>query len=413
LSVTPGMRTFSASSLTEQAIFCYPFPALNEIDLKFLRMAVELAWEGLGVNSPNPLVGCVIVQNGEVTGRGVHIFGKKSHAEAKALQDAGDNARGAILYVNLEPCNHHGRTPPCSEAIIEAGISRVVYGINDPNREVRGDGALHLASNGVSVEKCNDVGLIMEMEEQNRFFFTHKRRSRPYITYKVAASMDGRIATRKGHSKWITHPQALSVAHLLRGVYDAILVGSRTAREDNPMLTYRPDKNGTIEMPEILFPHTPSKLESPLRIVLDDGLSLPASVQLFNTETAETIVITGEDASSERIGELSEMGVEVITVPRESGNLDLNAAMLALASKGIQSLLIEGGGETAGRFFDMDLLDEVNIFLSPILIGGRDAVPILGGEGVGRLLDAKQLGNMRTGFVDPDLLVVGRILRDL
>ncbi len=376
-------------------------------------MAVELAWEGLGVNSPNPLVGCVIVKDGEVIGRGVHIYEEKSHAEVKALQDAGEKSRGAILYVNLEPCNHHGRTPPCSEAIIEAGISRVVYGINDPNGEVRGDGALHLASNGVSVEKCNDVGLIMEMEEQNRFFFTHKRCSRPYITYKAAASIDGRIATRKGHSKWITHPEALSVAHLLRGVYDAILVGSSTAREDNPKLTYRPDEKGSIEMPGILFPHTPANLKSPLRVVLDAGLNLPASVQLFVTETAETIVITGEDASSERTGELSEMGVEVIAVPRESGNLDLNAAMLALASKGIQSLLIEGGGETAGRFFDMDLLDEINIFLSPILIGGREAVPLIGGEGVARLLDAKQLGNMRTQFIGPDLLVAGRIPRDL
>lgn len=376
-------------------------------------MAVELAWEGLGVNSPNPLVGCVIVKDGEVIGRGVHIFEERTHAEVNALQDAGDKARGAILYANLEPCNHHGRTPPCSEAIIEAGISRVVYGINDPNREVRGRGAIHLASSGISVEKCNDVGLIMEMEEQNRFFFTHKRLLRPYITYKAAASIDGRIATRKGHSKWITHTEALSVAHLLRGVYDAILVGSRTARDDNPMLTYRPDEKGSIEMPEILFPRTPSNLKSPLRIVLDAGLSLPASARLFVTETAETIVITGEDASSERTGELSEMGVEVIAVPRESGNLDLDAAMLALASKGIQSLLIEGGGETAGRFLDMDLLDEVNIFLSPIIIGGRDAVPMIGGEGVARLLDAKQLSNMRTQFIGPDLLVVGRIQRDL
>ena len=386
---------------------------MNDIDLKYLRLAVELAWEGLGINSPNPLVGCVIVKEDEVIGRGVHIYGEKSHAEVKALQDAEDKARGAILYVNLEPCNHHGRTPPCSEAIIEAGIKQVVYGINDPNMDIRGDGALHLASNGVGVEKCNDVGLIMEMEEQNRFFFTHKRLSRPYITYKAAASLDGRIATRKGHSKWITHPQALSVAHLLRGVYDAILVGSRTAREDNPMLTYRPNEKGSIKMPEILFPHTPSNLKSPLRVVLDAGLSLPASAQLFVTETAETVVITGEDASSEKIRELSDMGVEVLIVPGEAGNLDLNAAMHALASKGIQSLLIEGGGETAGRFFDMDLLDEINIFLAPILIGGRDAVPILGGEGVVRLLDAEKLGAMRTGFVGPDLLVVGRILRDL
>lgn len=386
---------------------------MDGTDLKYLRQAIDLAWSGLGVNSPNPLVGCVIVKDNEVVGHGVHMYEKVTHAETEALGDAGDKARGAVLYVNLEPCNHHGRTPPCTGAIIEAGIGRVVYGINDPNREVRGGGAVYLASNGISVERCNDVSLIKEMEEQNRFFFTHKRKSRPYITYKTAASLDGRIATSKRHSKWITHPEAMSVAHLLRGVYDAVLVGKSTAEEDNPRLTYRPGEKGTIEMPGIIFPYAPTELKTPLRVVLDAKLKLPKKLWVFDTKVAPTVVITAEDADTGNAGELMELDVEIIRVPYDGGKLNLEAAMKALAAKGIQSLLIEGGGETAGSFFDAGLLDELNIFFAPVIIGGRDAVPMIGGSGVVRLIDAMRISEMRNQFVGRDLLVVGKILRDI
>jgi diaminohydroxyphosphoribosylaminopyrimidine deaminase/5-amino-6-(5-phosphoribosylamino)uracil reductase len=386
---------------------------LDITDVKYLGMAVDLAWEGLGVNSPNPLVGCVIVKDDEIVGRGVHLYEKKNHAEAAALEEAGDKSKGAALYVNLEPCNHQGRTPPCTEAIIAAGIKRVVYGINDPNREVRGGGAVYLASNEISVEKCNDIGLIKKMEEQNRFFFTHKRMSRPYVTYKTAASLDGRIATSKKHSKWITHNTALAVAHLLRGVYDAILVGRSTAEEDNPRLTYRPGEKGDVDMPEIIFPYSPKNLKTPLRVVLDADLKLPVESQLFDTKDVPTVAIAAQDADEGKAGKLAERGVEVIRVPREGNSLDLGAAMGELAAKGIQSLLIEGGGETAGKFFDSGLIDELNIFYAPVIIGGRDAVPMIGGEGVARLIDSIKISDMRTQFVGQDLLVVGRIFNDI
>jgi diaminohydroxyphosphoribosylaminopyrimidine deaminase/5-amino-6-(5-phosphoribosylamino)uracil reductase len=393
-------------------IFCYPLRLLKDTDLKYLRKAVELAWAGLGRNSPNPLVGCVLVRNDLIVGRGVHIYDDVTHAEAAALQDAGDKANGSTLYVNLEPCNHHGRTPPCTEAILAAGVKRVVYGINDPNREVRGGGALWLASNGVSVEKCNDVALIKAIEEQNRFFLTHKRLSRPYITYKTAASLDGRIATSKGHSRWITHPEARSLAHLLRGVYDAILVGCRTAREDNPQLTYRPDEMGTAKMPDIIFPHTPENLKTPLRVILDAGLKLPSKLKIFDTNLAPTVVVAADDAPEEAADGLSGKGVGILRVPHDGISLDLHAAMRGLAAMGIQSLLIEGGGETAGGFLDADLIDEVYIIFAPAIIGGRDAIPMFGGEGVARLIDAKRLTDFSTRMIGPDLLVAGKIMHE-
>ncbi len=385
---------------------------MDETAVIFLRETIRLAWQGLGVNSPNPLVGCVIVKDGDVIGRGVHIYENLDHAEVAALKDAGDAARDATLYVNMEPCNHHGRTPPCTEAILAAGISRVVYGIDDPNPDVKGGGALHLASNGVFVEKCNDIALIKQAEEQNKFFLTQKRLRRPYITVKAAMSLDGCIATKRGHSKWITNEHSLAVAHLLRGIYDGILIGRRTALEDNPALTYRPEVRGAVQMPEFLFPYTSPKLSSPARIVIDPDLSLPPGLKLFDIEPEPTIVATSEASPEKSASALAAKGVEVLRVPGEGGVLDLNALMSALSGKGMLSLLVEGGGETSGRFFDARLVDEINYFIAPIIIGGRDAVPVVGGEGPERLLDVLKLSDVRTGMLGRDMLIVGRILDD-
>jgi diaminohydroxyphosphoribosylaminopyrimidine deaminase/5-amino-6-(5-phosphoribosylamino)uracil reductase len=390
-------------------IFLLSLSGLDDTDLKYLHQALDLAWEGLGRNSPNPLVGCVVVKNSRVVGSGSHIYEKITHAEVIALEEAADNACGATLYVNLEPCCHHGRTPPCTDAIIAAGIGRVVYGIDDPYEQVCGRGARTLATAGVHVERCDDADLVRQIEAQNRFYLHHKRLGRPYITYKAAASLDGRIATREGESKWISHSKALAVAHLLRGIYDAVLIGSRTALTDDPHLTYRPDEVGTAQMPEIIFPHTPVGLKSPLRFVIDTGLKLPTGLNIFDTKLAPTTVICSKDAPSSTVDALTKRGVDIIRSRETENGIDLAAVLKNLAEKGVQSLLIEGGSETAGRFFDPGLVDEVNIIFSPLIIGGRDAVPLISGLGPAKLADAKQIVDMKSQWLGEDLLVVGKI----
>jgi len=394
---------------TKRGIFCYPYPLLDAGDLKYLRYAVDLAWEGLGRNSPNPLVGCVIVKDGKVIGRGAHVYEKLAHAEAIALAEAGESARGATLYVNLEPCCHYGRTPPCTDSIIAAGVARVVYGLDDPFEKVNGVGVSTLADAGVRVEKCDDAVLISAMEDQNRFYLHHKRHGMPYVTHKAAASLDGRIATHTGESKWIAHTDALALAHLLRGVYDAVLIGANTARIDDPQLTYRPDEVGQAQLPEIIFPHTPTGLKSPLRVVIDADLNLSRTLRVFDTTLAPTVVVCSDDAYPEAADLLTAQGVEVIRVPKSQAGLDLTAALKGLAAKGIQSLLIEGGGDTAGRFYDAGLVDEVNLIYAPIIIGGRDAFPLVAGIGAGQLVNAKHIIDMRKQWVGQDLLVVGKV----
>ena len=377
--------------------------------MKYLRDAVDLAWEGLGRNSPNPLVGCVVVKDGRVVGRGAHIYERVAHAETIALAEAGESSRGATLYVSLEPCCHYGRTPPCTDAILKAGIARAVYGLDDPFEKVNGLGVKILTAAGIHIEKCDDAGLIREMEEQNRFYLRHKRRGMPYVTYKAATSLDGRIATCTGQSKWITHRDAVALAHLLRGVYDAILIGSDTARIDNPQLTYRPEEAGQAQMPGVIFPHTPTGLRSPVRVVIDADLTLPANLRVFDTTVAPTVVVCSVDAYPEAAKLLAAQGVEILHVAKGRAGLDLVAALKGLAAKGIQSLLIEGGGDTSGRFFDAGLVDEVNLIYSPIIIGGRDAVPLVGGIGAAQLVDAKHIIDMKTQWIGQDLLIVGRV----
>ncbi len=354
-------------------------------DVYFMKLALREGRKGLGRTSPNPPVGAVVVKEGRVVGKGYHRRAGTPHAEVHALREAGEDARGATLYVTLEPCNHHGRTPPCTEAILKAGITRVVIGCSDPNPKARG-GAEYLASKGLQVEKGV---LLRECATLCRFFLKVAMRGLPWVLAKSAMSLDGRIATRTGDSKWITGEEARRYGHRLRAVCDAILVGKGTVLADDPALTCRL-KGG----------------RDPVRFILDTNLSLPLTARVFR-ERGRTVVWCGEDAPSAKEKSLSEIGVEVWRLPLKEGKVDIRAGLLRSAQEGILSVLVEGGARVHGAFFDAALVDEVAFFYGPLVIGGEKAPAAVGGRGPERLSEALYLANFRLRRLGDSFLVEG------
>lgn len=331
-------------------------------DEAHMRAALSLARRNLGLVWPNPSVGCVVVRDGQVLGRGVTAPGGRPHGEPQALAQAGEGARGATVYVSLEPCNHHGKTPPCSEALIEAGIARIVVACEDPDPRVSGGGIRRLREAGIQV----DVGLCAdEAQEVNFGFITRILKGRPGVTLKLATSLDARVATGTGHSQWITGPDSRAGGHLLRANHDAILVGIGTALADDPELTCRL-----------------AGLEgcSPVRVVMDSSLRLPPSSKLVQSATgvAATWVVTLRGADSVRAAELEALGVRILRVdPDRTGRLSVPATLTALASQGITRLLVEGGPAVVTSFLKAGLVDRVEWFRAPMLIGG-DGLPAVG-----------------------------------
>ena len=354
-------------------------------DLYFMRLAVREGRKGLGRTSPNPPVGAVVVKEGRVVGKGYHHRAGTPHAEVHALREAGEAARGATIYVTLEPCNHFGRTPPCTEAILAAGIRRVVIGCRDPNPKARG-GAEYLAERGLEV--VTGV-LAAECAELCRFFLKGVRTKRPWVLAKAAMSLDGRIATRTGDSKWITSEAARRAGHRLRAIYDAILVGRGTVEADDPALTCRV-RGG----------------RDPVRIILDTSLSLPETARVFNLP-GKTIVWAGKDAPEDRESLLKQKGVEVWRLGRGPRGVDLEQGLSRAFEAGILSVLVEGGARVHGSFFDAGLVDEVAFFYGPLIIGGEEAWPAIGGEGVARLSEAKRLCRYRLRRLEGSFLVSG------
>ncbi|MBX3226650.1 MAG: bifunctional diaminohydroxyphosphoribosylaminopyrimidine deaminase/5-amino-6-(5-phosphoribosylamino)uracil reductase RibD [Labilithrix sp.] len=306
-----------------------------------------------GKPSPNPHVGAVLVKNGELVATGHHERAGTEHAEVLALKNAGAAAEGSTLYVTLEPCNHHGRTPPCTDAIVQAKIARVVIGCRDPNPHVDGGGAEVLTQRGVAVtmgiREAHARGLI---QPWTKYVTT----GLPYISLKLALSLDGRIATRSGASKWVTGPDARAKVHLLRSRSDAVAVGIGTAVADDPRLTVR-DAPG----------------DSPVRIVFDTNLRLPLESRLVTTaREIPTIVLAGPDAQEDLAAQLAAHGVEVVQIPLSTeGRLDMVSALRLLAQRGCVSLLVEGGAELAGSLLAGRLADELHAFIAPILLGPR------------------------------------------
>ncbi|WP_211212222.1 bifunctional diaminohydroxyphosphoribosylaminopyrimidine deaminase/5-amino-6-(5-phosphoribosylamino)uracil reductase RibD [Kiloniella laminariae] len=337
-------------------------------DLQHMTAALSLAGRGLGRTAPNPAVGCVLVKDGRVVGRGFTQPGGRPHAEVGALAQAGAQARGATAYVTLEPCAHHGKTPPCADALIAAGISRCVVAVEDSDARVQGRGLSRMREAGIVVE----TGLCrQEAEDLNAGFFTRVRHGRPLVTLKVATTLDGRIATKTGESKWITGEAARRAGQMLRVRNDAILVGSGTAVLDDPRLDVR--LQGLEDA-------------SPLRVVMDGRLRLPLTHGLVATATKRaTLLMTLEGNDPDRLQAYREAGVEVVTLPKDSqGYIDPGIALRELGNRGITRVLIEGGSHIIGSLFQADLVDRIVWFRAAKIIGG-DGISASVGFGLERL----------------------------
>lgn len=345
---------------------------MTETDRRMMARALELARKGVGQVSPGPLVGCVIASAaGEVAGEGYYVFEELNHAETIALAAAGEKARGATAYVSLEPHAHHGRTPPCTDALIAAGIKRVVASIEDLNPKVSGRGFAHLRAAGLEVE----TGLLAEEATQiNEAYLHYMRTGRPFVHLKLAVSLDGKIATRSGDSHWITGPEARCRVQELRHAYDAILVGAGTVAKDDPLLT---DRSGLPRRRPLV------------RVVLDDKVRL--STNLIKTISEAPIIVFGN-------GEFS--GVDVVT----TDPADLCSVLAELGRRSIQSVLVEGGGQVAGSFIEAGLVNKVSFFIAPKIIGGSVS---LGWNGVERMPEAIQLERVEVTQRGSDIEVTG------
>ena len=363
-------RRISKNSLPASSVLA----DLNKQDVSFMRVALSLAHRGLGSVWPNPAVGCVIVAERAgapvVVGRGWTQPGGRPHAETVALSQAGNLAKGATAYVTLEPCCHHGKSPPCTEALIEAGITRVVAAMEDPDSRVSGKGNALLKEAGIDVK----VGLCRgEAERVNEGFISRVNQNRPMITLKTATTLDSRIATVRGESHWITGPNARARVHLMRASHDAVLVGIGTALADNPSLTVR--------LPGL-------EAASPVRIVVDTRLQLPLTANLVTTVAdVPTWLLTVKGGDVAKKQAYRDCGVEIITIPPDrAGYPDIHVAMQALASKGITRLLVEGGADIAATFLRTCLVDRIAWFRAPSIMGG-DGISAVAAYGLAQLDD--------------------------
>lgn len=370
-------------------------------DASFMKRALELAERGRGTVSPNPLVGCVIVKDGVAIGEGWHERAGEAHAEVRALaaasgvtpDDAAEAARGATAYVSLEPCSHTGRTGPCTEALIEAGVSRVVVASLDPNPVVNGRGLERLRSHGVEVE----FGLMRAAAEtQNEVFRTAQLLRRPFVLYKTAMSLDGKIAVRTGRSRWITGPAARARVHEWRAELDAVVVGVNTLLLDDPSLTAREPVGRT-----------------PLKVIFDSVARTPPTAKLFDVDDAgvpaRVVIYCTSEAPQSRVAALESAGATVVRASSERGRPIVAAALTDLLQRGVTSVLLEGGGTLAWDFFAHGFVDKVAWFIAPKLLGGTAAGP-LGGVGVASVAEAFELQDVVTESVGSDLLVTGRVI---
>jgi diaminohydroxyphosphoribosylaminopyrimidine deaminase/5-amino-6-(5-phosphoribosylamino)uracil reductase len=374
-------------------------------DLPRLHAALGLARRGLGNTWPNPAVGCVLVKDGVVVGRGWTQPGGRPHAETEALWRAGEAARGATAYVTLEPCSHHGRTPPCADALIQAGVARVVVAIEDPDPRVSGRGLAMLRAAGIAVELCDAPGqppeamrIARQAREVNQGFLTRIALGRPMVTLKLATSLDGRIATRTGDSKWITGPAARERSHLLRARHDAVLVGIGTAMADDPRLDCR------------LPGWEAAEARQPVRLVADSQARLPLSLDLVRRAGSQpgsqpTWLLARADADQARLAALVAAGVEVLPVPSpapaKGTQLDLTAAFQALGARGLTRVLVEGGGQIAAGLLKAGLVDRMVWFRAPVILGG-DGVPAVAGLDVNTVAEAHGFTRISAGQAGVD-----------
>ena len=354
-----------------------------------MTLALAQAVKGLGRTHPNPAVGAVLVKGGRVIASGYHAKLGGPHAEAVALLNAGSAAKGATLYSTLEPCNHHGRTPPCSDAIIAAGVRKVVYASSDPNPLVNGKGVRRLRAAGVEV-----VPHVMRRaaDSINLPFLKAMKSGLPWVTAKAGITLDGKLATSTGKSKWITSEESRRVAHQLRDVVDVVVVGSSTVIADDPLLTTRLKKQNT---------------RNPIRLVLDPSLRTSPRSKVYDTGSARTIVATLESADSRPAAALAKRGVEVWSVPGAKGSLDLEAVLRRLVKQGALHVLVEGGARVHQSFLEAGLVDELVLFIAPKLFGhsGLTWSGALGVQDPAKALQFEAIDAVRVG---PDLMITAR-----
>ena len=352
-------------------------------DEQFMRRALRLARKGEGSVSPNPIVGAVIVKDGRIIGEGWHKRCGENHAEINAIQSATAPIEGATFYVTLEPCSHHGRTPPCAEALVANRPARVVIGTRDPNPLVSGKGIEILRKSGIKT----DVGILeKECIEINQVFFKYIRTGLPYVTLKFAQTLDGRIATFSGDSRWISSPESLRFAHHLRAVHDAVIVGAGTVIKDNPKLTCRLVRG-----------------RDPIRIVLDSHLSLPLDAEIL-IDGKKTLIACTDSALKEKKKALKKKGVEILNIKRDSkGRVSLAELLQKLGRRGISSVLVEGGAGVATAFLEENLVDRLLVIVAPKIVG--EGINAIGNLGIKKIEDALNLSFWKITRMGDDLIV--------
>lgn len=362
-------------------------------DEKYMRLAMQLAGNAIGRTSPNPLVGAVIVKDNRVVGCGWHRKAGTPHAEVHALNQAGELAQGADVYVTLEPCAHYGKTPPCAKALVEAKVKNVYGGLLDVNPKVAGKGFKILEDAGIHVE----YGFLQdELRKQNEVFFKWIEHKKPFVVLKAAMTLDGKIATATGQSKWITNETSRAYGYKLRDIYDGIMVGINTVIEDNPMLTARVDGG-----------------KNPIRIVVDSSLKIDINANVVQDKSAKTIVATTDKANKDKILKLQAQNVDVIVVDKdENDKVDIEKLLDILGQQNICSILVEGGATLSGSFVAKKLVDKVYFFIAPKIIGGKEAKTPVAGTGILNLQEALALKDIQIEKLEEDVLIIGRVDKD-
>lgn len=362
----------------------------QSLDERYMRLAIALAKRAEGMTSPNPIVGAVIVKSGKVIAKGYHKRAGLPHAEVNALRQAGTKAKGAALYVTLEPCDHFGRTPPCTDVMIEYGIKKVVIGMKDPNPINNGRGISKLNRCGI---KTTTGILEKEVRQLNRPYLKFITSRIPYVTVKTAESIDGKIATKTGDSKWITAEDSRAYVHRLRGRVDAIMIGVNTVIKDNPTLISKT-----------------SGEKQPIRIIVDTSLRTPPAAKIFlNSDRFPVIVATTETKASPKQRLLEKAGAKILFVNKKDGKVDPKDLLKKLGAMDIMHLLVEGGGELAAGLIDERLVDRFLFFIAPKIIGGRNAVTPVEGQGVRRVSEALILGKFKIRKFKKDILIESEV----
>ncbi|MBI3398384.1 MAG: bifunctional diaminohydroxyphosphoribosylaminopyrimidine deaminase/5-amino-6-(5-phosphoribosylamino)uracil reductase RibD [Deltaproteobacteria bacterium] len=356
-----------------------------------MQLALSLAKQGIGKTSPNPAVGAVVVKNGRIVGKGYHKKAGFPHAEINALKQAGKKANGAEMHITLEPCNHFGRTPPCTDAIIKSGIKKVFVGMEDPNPLVSGNGMRRLRNAGIKVR----AGILeKECKEINQAYIKYITTKTPFVTLKLAATLDGKIATLSGESKWITGETARKFAHKMRAEADAVMAGIGTVLADDPELTVRLVKG-----------------ENPVKIVVDSRLRIPLIAKVFNAGRGKVMIVTTRERREARgkrrkIKKIEAKGAEVWMLPSKKKEVDLTVLVKKLGKREITNLIIEGGSTLAGSAMKQGIVDKIAIFFAPKILG-KEGLPMIGGLGIRRLKDAICLSRLECRKLGDDLLLEG------